>query len=64
MSIKTIHEELKVENLIELEETVERLRTKFLEFSKLTPGFSVRIEQHTYNNTIVIKGLFLEEHVN
>jgi len=64
MSLKTIHEELQLDNLIELEEATKRLEENFTRFSKTTPGFSVKIEQHTYNNTIIIKGLFLNEHMN
>lgn len=64
MSLKTIHEELQLDNLVELEEAVERLEKNFRRFCKSNPGFSVKIEQHTYNNTIIVKGLFLEEHVN
>ncbi len=64
MSLSTIHQELQLENLVELEKAVERLETNFKLFIKSTPGFSVRIEQHVYNNTIVVKGLFLNEHIN
>lgn len=64
MSIKTIYDELQLDNLIELEEAVERLENNFKIFALKNPGFSASIEQHTYNNTIIVKGLFLEEHVN
>lgn len=64
MSIKYTKATIQTDNYLELEDLHERMESRLIEYSKKHKDFSVLFEKHINDNTLVIKTLYLDEHIN
>lgn len=64
MSIKITKATIGVDNLIELDELHDSMESKMEAYALKHRDFSVLFEKHIDDNILVVKTLYLEEHVN
>lgn len=64
MPIRVTTASVQTGGFLELEELHNSMEEKLNIYAKNHRDFSVLFEKHLYDNTLVIKTLYLEEHVN
>ena len=64
MSIRMTNTVIEVKNYLELEELCANMEERLTKFSKKHKDFTVTLEKNIEDNQLIIKTLYLEEHVN
>lgn len=64
MPIKITNTTITVENYLELEELCCNMEERLTKYSKKHKDFTVVLEKNIEDNELLIKTLYLEEHIN